>query len=154
MFFLSWVTYGLFLLFIGSSDSYNSYGVMRVAFTSSKTYLLLLLVGGINFLLDISTYSFDMIFMKKLTQLLRILINVKGKINDEAQLNDEITPFYEQYKLAISDGISNDTKVKKRGGGVNIKNFGKINKINIVELESISSNRDDEDLKMENESKP
>jgi len=93
-----------------------------------------------------------MIFTKKLTQLLRILINEKGTINYETQLNDEIIPFYEEYKFAINDGISNETKVKRKEKS-NIKNIDKIDRINIVELESISSNRDDEDLKIENESK-
>jgi hypothetical protein len=152
MLFLSWVTYGLFLLFIGSSDNYNSYGVIGVAFTSSKTYLLLFLVTGINFLIDLSTYSFYMIFMKKLTELLRILVKEKGIINEETQLSEEIIPFYEQYKFAINDGISNETKLKRKEKS-NIKNIEKIDRINIVELESISSNRDDEDIKIENESK-
>ena len=152
MFFLSWVAYGLFLWYIGSSDNYNSFGVMGVAFTSSQTYLLLFFVTGLNFIIDISTHSYHMIFMKKLTQLLRILIKEKGKIDDETLLNDDITPFYEKYKFAISDGISNDTKFKKKDK-VNLKNIEKIDKINIVELESFSSNRDEDEIKIENRSK-
>ena len=143
---LSWIAYAIFLYYIGTTSGYNSFGIMKVAFSSSRLYLLLGLVTGVNFLIDLSTYSYYMFFMKTLTQALRILVKQKGVINDETLLSPEIMVYYEAYKFALNDGAS-DSKVKKKDS-TNLKNLEKVDRVPIVEMESISSNRDEEEVKI------
>lgn len=137
---LSLISYGIFLIVIGSSSQFNSFGVMGVAFSSPRTYLLLILVSGLNFLVDLSTYSYFMLFMKNLTETLRVLIKEVGIINHESQLTPEMQIYYEKYKFALSDGMSNTVSPNKNVKA-NIKNIEKIDRIEI-ELNSDSSFKD------------
>jgi uncharacterized protein YihD (DUF1040 family) len=149
---LSWIAYGLFLWFIGASNSFNSFGIMKVAFSTSRLYLLLILVTGANFIIDLCTYSYSTIFMKNLTQLLRILVKEKGKLNDETQLTDDILVYNEMYKFAVNDGAFNENKSKKKLKA-NTKNLEKVDRVNVGDLDSISSQRDEEEVKIKDKHK-
>jgi len=144
MLLLSWLLYVLFVLYLSESPGYNSNGVFGIAFSSLRMYLLLILVCGLNFLIDLSTYSYTMFFMKNLTQTLRILVKEVGELNDESQLTPDLQMEYDKYKAAVAEGANggSPTKTKKKD---NKRDLDKIDGIpQLAELASISSDRDEE----------
>ena len=124
---------------------------MGVAFSSPRTYLLFLFVSGVNLLIDLSTYSYFILFMKNLTQTLRILIKEKGVINDVDQLIPDVLIYYEKYKFAIGDKMSNENKLKNN----KYSNLKDIEKIDRIDINSEISLRDDDnqEIKIRDEEK-
>ena len=124
---------------------------MGVAFSSPRTYLLFLFVSGVNLLIDLSTSSYFILFMKNLTQTLRILIKEKGVINDVDQLIPDVLIYYEKYKFAIGDKMSNENKLKNN----KYSNLKDIEKIDRIDINSEISLRDDDnqEIKIRDEEK-
>lgn len=125
---------------------------MGVAFSSPRTYLLFLFVSGVNLLIDLSTYSYFILFMKNLTQTLRILIKEKGVINDVDQLIPDVLIYYEKYKFAIGDKMSNENKLKKNNKYSNLKDIEKIDRIDINSEISLRDD-DNQEIKIRDEEK-
>ena len=145
MLILSWIFYVLFILYLGITPEYNSSGTMGIAFSSPRIYLLLFFVTSVNYLIDIATYSYFMLFMKSLVQALRILVKEKGVIDDESLITDEIAVYYGKYKFALNDGMTEMKEKKKKKKG-NLKDLDKIDGLNSVEMISDSSHKGDYDL--------
>ena len=89
--------------------------------------------------------------MKNLTQTLRILIKEKGVINDVDQLIPDVLIYYEKYKFAIGDKMSNENKLKNN----KYSNLKDIEKIDRIDINSEISLRDDDnqEIKIRDEEK-
>ena len=74
---VTFLAYIIFIIVVHHLSLFNSYGTMNVAFSSGKTWLNMLLVGGTCGLIDYFLLGVDFIFFPTLANKLRVLINQK-----------------------------------------------------------------------------
>ena len=129
----SWLFYFLFVVLVNVSTSYNSVGTMYVAFNSPKLYLNLILSIGINFLLDLATYSGFISFSNSLTQTLRLVVRERGEFNNDAGAPEIIINNINEYNMLI------DESKKKSNAEDQIKPKKKVNTVDLDKIDGVNS---------------
>lgn len=77
-----------------------------------------------------------------------ILVKQNGKIEDATILPDDIQSYYDKFLFAVEDSPEkqNKTKSKKKGKTTaNTKNLEKIDRVSPGEMESVVSNRGEDE---------
>jgi hypothetical protein len=78
---ITFIAYIIFIIIVHNLSLFNSYGTMNVAFSSGKTWLNMLLVGGTCGLIDYFLLGVEFIFFPSLASKIRVLINKKINMN-------------------------------------------------------------------------
>ena len=121
MLFTTFFLYAIFVIYVDTSDSFNSYATMSVAFNSSALWLSTVLVTGACFAIDYGSYSWFIIFSTDLTERLRILINDKGRIDKEEDVPEEFEEWIKLFKKVTNESrnhfiIEDDVKKTEKIG--------------------------------------
>ena len=136
MLVITFIAYIIFIIIVHNLSLFNSYGTMNVAFSSGKTWLNMLLVGGTCGLIDYFLLGVEFIFFPSLASKIRVLINKKINMNlDNFQGMPEL----------IKDILGNYT-------GFTENNKSKVDIINVDSLnEGGESNKNEQEvMKMKN----
>ena len=144
MFVITFIAYIIFIIIVHNLSLFNSYGTMNVAFSSGKTWLNMLLVGGTCGLIDYFLLGVEFIFFPSLASKIRVLINKKINMNlDNFQGMPEL----------IKDILGNYTGFTSEPESE--KSESNKSKVDIINVESVNeggeSNKNEQEvMKMKN----
>ena len=74
-------------------------------FNSIKIWFLIILITGTCLLIDFTILAFDYTFNKNITNILKVIYNSKGSIDNEENFPDEIKEKLKIYKNKEEDNI-------------------------------------------------
>ena len=82
--------YFIFLIMVHNLSMFNSEGTMQIAFSSGKSWLIIILVTGISFISELGLLAFKTLFIKNVRNYAKLMKN-KNDINDiEKKIKDLI----------------------------------------------------------------
>ena len=141
---VTFVAYVIFIIVVHHLSLFNSYGTMNVAFSSGKTWLNMLLVGGTCGLIDYFLLGVDFIFFPTLANKLRVLINQKVDMNLEnfegmPELIKEVLGNYTGF-TSESESEKDDT-VKMKEEEINVKTINEGGEGNEAEIMRMKNNK-------------
>lgn len=136
MLLTSWMLYIIFVAVVHSSDAYNSFGTMYVAFNSPKLYLAIILSVGTNFLFDMATYSGHIALSNSLIQTLRVVTKERGfEYNTEAGSPDIVIQYINLYNNIMAEAKSKSEEERPK---INFKaNERDLKKVDLVDLGNV-----------------
>ena len=83
--------YGVFICIVQYLSIFNSFGTMDVTFKSTKIYLNFFLIGGIIFILELFSLSYDTLFVESVRNYLKLMDDYEK--NDDENINENLLDF-------------------------------------------------------------
>ncbi len=87
LFFCTFFLYVLFLIAVHKLIMFNSQGTMQIAFSSGKSWLFFLLVGGISFISEMAILAFKTLFYNNVRNCIKLMKNKDDLSEIEKKLN-------------------------------------------------------------------
>ena len=102
-----------FVFLVHNVSYFNSVGTMFNTFRSAKVWLLFIFIVGTCILIDFTILAFKFTFIKNISNILKILYNSKGEIDNEEDVPDEIKEKLKIYKNNETENDDNKEENKK-----------------------------------------
>ena len=118
--------YFIFLIMVHNLSMFNSEGTMQIAFSSGKSWLIIILVTGISFISELGLLAFKTLFIKNVRNYAKLMKNkndisdiekkIKDLIDEGLKPNNKSFSVFDEEEeniLDITNGKRNNDIIKK-----------------------------------------